>query len=132
MVMILLVERRKVWEKWVDERANQMVLGKWTRKTMKSVLATGKKKVQAGVSPQQGKRGERGDEDDEEVVKKVRYDFDVEFDQPYYDGDEDAGDEDGEVGAMDEEDGGTRRGKIMVMMRMMRVVGAVTKTIMKK
>ena len=33
---------------------------------------------------------------------------------------------------MDEEDGGTRRGKIMVMMRMMRVVGAVTKTIMKK
>jgi hypothetical protein len=33
------------------------------------------------------------------VVKKVRYDFDVEFDQLYDDGDEDAGDEDGEVGA---------------------------------
>ena len=98
---------REAWEKWVDERANQMVLGKWSRKTMKSVLATRKKKVQAGVSPQQGERGEGGDEDDEEVVKKVRYDSDVEFDQPYYDGDEDAGDEDGEVGAMDEEDGGS-------------------------
>ncbi len=70
---------REAWEKWVDERANQMVLGKWSRKTMKSVLATRKKKVQAGVSPRQGERGEGGDEDDEEVVKKVRYDSDVDL-----------------------------------------------------
>jgi hypothetical protein len=66
----------KAWDKWVDKKANQMVLGKWTKKTMQSVLAmrkkkaTRKKRVEAGVSPQQGRRGAGSDEDGGEVVKK--------------------------------------------------------------
>ena len=37
-------------------------------------------------------------------MKKVWYDSDMEFEQPYYYGGDDEEDGDGEVGAMDEED----------------------------
>jgi hypothetical protein len=63
----------EAWEEWVDKKANHMVLAKWTRKkTMQSVLATRKKRVEADISPQCGRWGEENDEDGaEKVVEKV-------------------------------------------------------------
>ena len=46
----------------VVQRRWRFRIGKWTRKTMQSVLAmTRKKLIEAGVGPRQGRRGEASD-----------------------------------------------------------------------